>query len=57
MKRTAYYCAKCGAHHGHVFNDTQTTGPGQSGKGIAIMVFVNIYTSIIKIIFSGTIIC
>jgi peptide-methionine (R)-S-oxide reductase len=28
VKRTEYHCAKCGVHHGHVFDD----GPESTGK-------------------------
>ena len=37
MVRTEYHCAKCGVHHGHVFNDgPKTTGKRFCNNGLSL---------------------
>ena len=38
MKRIEYHCAKCGVHHGHVFNDgPKTTGKRFCNNGLCLI--------------------
>ena len=38
MVRTEYHCAKCGVHHGHVFNDgPKTTGKRFCNNGLCLI--------------------
>ena len=38
MERVEYHCAKCGVHHGHVFNDgPKTTGKRFCNNGLCLI--------------------